>query len=230
LRYALYFTPAPGSALARFGAESLGYDADGGAVGPPAPVPGLGAESVFALTEEPRLYGFHATLKAPIRLAGGATEQELLSECRRFAESRPAVPVGRLEVRAIGPFLALVPRDPPPELGLFAAECVAHFDPFRAPLTEAERDRRIGAGLTPRQVFLLERWGYPHVFELFRFHMTLTGRLPDERRGPWRDALVERFGPLQGEAVTIDALALLRQAPGERFRVVERFPLTGAVP
>ena len=33
-------------------------------------------------------------------------------------------------------------------------------------------------GLSPRQDELLKRWGYPYVLEEWRFHLTLTGRMP----------------------------------------------------
>lgn len=61
------------------------------------------------------------------------------------------------------------------------------------------------------------------MFEEFRFHMTLTGRLPPERRRTWLERLQEDFGQLGREAVTIDALSLLRQdAPDSPFRIVDR--------
>ena len=37
------------------------------------------------LTSDPRKYGFHATLKAPMSLADGKTEVELLAACAAFA-------------------------------------------------------------------------------------------------------------------------------------------------
>ncbi len=45
-----------------------------------------------------------------------------------------------------------------------------------------ELQRRRAANLTPRQEFLLMHWGYPYVLDEFRFHMTLTRRLPDEKQ------------------------------------------------
>lgn len=215
-RYALYYTPEPASALGRFGAGVLG---DG-------PLPGWAAATrgaLAAVTAEARIYGFHATLKAPMRLAPGATEGDLLEACAALAAHRRAVPVGRLEVAGLGGFVALVPEAPPPELGLFAAECVAALDPLRAPLTPAERDRRHPDRLDPRGRALLDRWGYPHVFEAFRFHMTLTGRLPAEQRDLWLARLAEACPEI---ALAIDAVTVLRQDGAAPFRILRRIPFT----
>ena len=90
------------------------------------------------------------------------------------------------------------------------------LDPFRAPLTPSERARRRPEDLDPRRRALLDRWGYPHVFEAFRFHMTLTGRLADDAREAWRARLAASWPPLT-LTLTIDAVTLLR--PGRRGAV-----------
>ena len=53
-------------------------------------------------------------------------------------------------------------------------------NPLRAPLTPTEVAKRRPESLSPRQRDLLEAWGYPFVMEEFRFHLTLTDRLPEE--------------------------------------------------
>ena len=68
LRYAIYYAAAPGSELDRFGANLLGYDAWSGE---DLPFPDGVAERMpdwRDLTQDPRKYGFHATLKAPLAL------------------------------------------------------------------------------------------------------------------------------------------------------------------
>ena len=136
------------------------------------------------LTRDPRKYGFHATLKAPMALAIGKTEAGLLAACETFAGTPRAIPVIRPVVDAISGFIAVVPAEPSAELERLAADCVREFDSFRAPLTPEDRARRNPSALTPRQCDYLDRWGYPYVMEEFRFHMTLTGRLDAERREP----------------------------------------------
>ena len=122
------------------------------------------------------------------------------------------------------PFLALVPEAPPPELGLLAAECVAALDPFRAPLTEAERAKRRPERLDARGRALLARWGYPYVFEAFRFHMTLTDALPEADRDSWHRRLSEAYGAAGPEPLRIDAVSLLIQDGSEPFRLLARLP------
>ncbi|QGY02240.1 DUF1045 domain-containing protein [Methylobacterium mesophilicum SR1.6/6] len=219
-RYALYWLPAPGSRLEAFGRAVLGYDTvSGEAVAHPADLSGLAA-----VTGGARVYGFHATLKAPLRLAAGGTEADLVGAARDLAAAHPPVAVGPLRVAALGPFLALVPEAPPTSLGLLAAECVAALDPFRAPLTEAERAKRRPDRLDARGRALLDRWGYPFVFEAFRFHMTLTDALLEAERETWLARLSEAYAATAPEPVTIDAVCLLAQDGSGRFRLLARLP------
>src|SRR5262249_38258471 len=62
-RYAIYFVAAPESDLHRFGSAVLGYDCyTGDALAFPDEV-AKHHDAWHSLTEEPRRYGFHATLK-----------------------------------------------------------------------------------------------------------------------------------------------------------------------
>ena len=226
VRYAIYFTPPPDSGLARLGASVLGYDCyTGSPVSQPA-IQGIEPAELLAGTVEPRRYGFHGTLKAPFTLDQGWTFEDLRNSVVKFAKERPAFETGTISPRRIGRFIAMTPDEPCSELTLFAAECVAAFDHFRRPLSNEDRQRRAVHNLSPRQQALLERWGYPYVFDQFRFHMTLTGPLAEERVGRWLDSLGQYIsGP---KALVIDAVTLLEQASADaRFRVVERFELRG---
>jgi putative phosphonate metabolism protein len=227
-RFALYFTPAPRSRLARFGAGILGYDCDSGATVPQARLDGIEAAAAARAAAEPARYGFHGTLMAPFELAPGRSAGDLTATLAGFAAPRAPVSLGRLKVDSIGAFTALVPAGRQDAVGALAAECLSAFDDFRAPLDARDRARRLAAGLSPRQSELLERWGYPYVFEEFRFHMTLTGRLPADERARWLPALAAAFAPLADEPVEVDAVSLLRQDDrAARFRVVARHPLQG---
>ncbi len=135
-------------------------------------------------------------------------------------------------IRALGDFVALVPAEPSDVLNTLAQDCVETFDGFRAPLTEADRARRNPAALSPRQLENLDRWGYHLVGEDFRFHMTLTGRVPADRRAAIVAMLTEQFATCDDEtgaapaALAIDRIALLRQDDADaRFRVVMHLPL-----
>jgi putative phosphonate metabolism protein len=226
-RYAIYHAAARTGALDRFGAHMLGYD---GWTGEELPFPEDVVRAVpdwRDLTEDPRKYGFHATLKAPMALADGKTEAELLAACEFFAETPRPIPVITPVVNSISGFLAVVPTEPSAELERLAAECVSAFDSFRAPLTPEDRARRNPEKLTPRQCEYLDRWGYPYVMEEFRFHMTLTGRLRSERREPLLSMLRQRFAAIGLTRLAIDGIALFRQdGAASRFRIIGHWPLS----
>ncbi len=216
-RYAIYFVPPAETALYRFGASVLGYDAYGGDDVPfIAGVAPDWADQVL----EPRVYGFHATLKPPFRLADDVTFDDLKAAFDAFAPSQSVVDVGPLQVRAIGAFIALTPAGPCPALDALAGACVRAFDRLRAPMNERERERRLAAPLTERQKQHLDRWGYPYVFEDFRFHMTLTGPLAEDARTRALEWLSEAFTQAPAvQRLILDRLVIARQ-DGEKFRVV----------
>jgi putative phosphonate metabolism protein len=228
-RYAIYYVPDPGTALDRFGAELLGYDAHSGTDLPFPDSILRSAPDWPDLTRDPRKYGFHATLKAPLSLAHRKTEAELVAACAAFAGAPRSVPVIRPVVGSISGFIAVVPGEPVPELKRLAADCVSEFDQFRAPLTTQDRARRNPSQLTPRQCEHLDRWGYPYVMEEFRFHMTLTGRIGAERREPVLTMLRNRFLALGLDTLAIERIGLFRQeSANSRFRIINHWQLRNA--
>jgi putative phosphonate metabolism protein len=228
-RYAIYYAPAPGSELDRFGAQLLGYDAFGGGDLPFADGIEQTVPDWRELTQDPRKYGFHATLKAPMPLAPDATEAELLAACKAFAGTARKIPVIRPVVDSISGFTAVLSADPSPELERLAADCTREFDSFRAPLTPDDRARRNPSRLTIRQRDYLDRWGYPYVMEDFRFHLTLTGRLDAGRRAAILPILQQRFAALGITTLAIDRIALFRQDGADsRFTIVGHHALTPA--
>ncbi|MGY8666758.1 DUF1045 domain-containing protein [Bradyrhizobium sp. UFLA05-109] len=225
-RYAIYYAADADSMLSRFGAELLGYDAHSGRELPfPAEALHLAADW-HDVTADPRKYGFHGTLKAPMALAGGKTEAELVAACAAFASKPRPIPVIRPIVDSISGFIAVIPSEPVSELTQLAADCVRDFDAFRASLTANDRARRNPDGLPERQRDYLDRWGYPYVMEEFRFHMTLTGRLDAERRAPIVEMLRKRFAELRLVTLAIDRIALFRQEnAAARFHIIGEWPL-----
>ena len=220
-RYAIYYAATPLGELDRFGAHLLGYDAfSGQELAFPDNIERI-VPDWRALTQDPRKYGFHATLKAPLVLPPGKTEAELVAALESFARSPRPIPVIKPVVRAIGDFIAIVPAERSLELEQLADECVRAFDAFRAPLTPEDRARRNPDRLTPPQRDHLDRWGYPYVMEDFRFHMTLTGRLVAERREEVLAVLRQRFAALDIASLAIDRIALFRQDDASsRFQVL----------
>ncbi len=220
-RYAIYFVPPADSVLYRFGSSILGYDCHTGTM---ADRPrGVDVPEDWAdLTEAPRRYGFHATLKAPFRLSQAYDEAALVHDVAGFGDQARDVALVEPVVRSLGQFIAIVPRGRNVVLDRLAADCVRHFDRFRAPLSAADRARRVTSKLTERERSNLNQWGYPYVFDDFRFHMTLTGPIGDERRGVIADLLSTLFFRCHdGQAVPIDRIVLLRQDHEEaHFRVL----------
>lgn len=229
MRYALYFTPPKEDALTLAAAAWLARDAflDGRVATPE--VARLSTEEHSSLTVEPRRYGFHATLKAPFELAAGRTETELLAALDEFSAESEPFEIPSLTLGALGPFFALVPGAPSDALSRFAAETVRRFEPFRAPLSDEDIARRKPEMLSPAERDNLSTWGYPYVFDEFRFHMTLTGPVPEERRETVREILEEAFAGFLGKSLPVSALALFVEPKrGGPFAVHSLMPLGDA--
>ena len=209
-RFAVYVVPPAASPLARAANAWLGYDPVTGRALTQPPVPSIPPDRLAAVTAAPRRYGFHGTMKAPFALDPARSLSELMAALDRLCAGQEPFEL-QLELGSIGGFLALVPASPSPELAALAATCVRDLDPFRAPLTPEDRARRSVEHLSPRECEHLERWGYPHVMDLFRFHMTLTQRLAAPEHDRMRDVLTPLLAPLLARPLRIDRLALLRQ-------------------
>ncbi|MCT7376157.1 DUF1045 domain-containing protein [Chelativorans salis] len=220
MRYAIYFTPDQDDPLGRVAARWLGRSVFGRQVPAPVAVDTFSAAEIAFHTAAPRRYGFHATLKAPFRLAEGRSEGELTAALAQFAAEREPVVLERIKATRLGSFFAIVPETPSPELDRLAGEVVEEFEPFRAPLTPEEIERRGPENLTPEQLKNLHKWGYPYVFDAFRFHMTLTGRVPEAEAKRMERAIDAFFGPLLLEPLELSSLALFAEPePGAPFHI-----------
>jgi putative phosphonate metabolism protein len=229
LRYALYFTPAEDAPLTRAASDWLGRNAFTGAPLPHDEYPGFDTDEILTLTEDPRRYGFHATLKAPFSLKDGCSEADLIAALTEFCTRQTAFAIPSVVVGQLGPFFALVPEALHPPLQDFAAAVVEQFEPFRAPLSQADIARRNPNRLSERQRNNLLTWGYHHVFEDFRFHMTLTGPVPEGRADLMAKLLEYRFAPFTGKPLAIDSLTLFVEPErGAPFLVQSRQPLSPA--
>ena len=223
MRYAVYFTPERDHPLARAAASWLGRDAFTGAPVVPPAVSGLSPAEIAFHTAAARRYGFHATIKAPFRLADGESEASLLDALDAYAGKTAPVQVPRLVIGQIDGFFALLPSGGFAELKAFAASVVTAFDRFRAPITETEIERRNPETLSAEQFRNLCQWGYPYVFDAFRFHMALSGRVSGGEAARVRAALEEVFEPVLAEPATIDGLAVfVEPEAGGPFTVLSR--------
>lgn len=223
-RLAVYFTPHEDAPLTRLASSWLGRDVFRNAP-VRAALNGFSRETWRAATSDPRLYGFHATLKPPFRLIFNRREEELRESLRSLAASRRKFKAPPLQVAPLSSFLALTLSAPCPKLTELAAACVRDLDAFRAPPTEEEVARRRRAKLTSGQLENLAQWGYPYVMDEWRFHMTLTSSLDPKVFVLVKPHLESLFADHCHEPVDVDSICLFEQ-PGERepFRFLERFP------
>lgn len=225
VRYAVYFAPRPTDPLWTFGSSVLGRDASTGRH-LDYPTPLLDRMPDWpAIVAGAAQYGFHATLKAPFHLAAGVDEPRLLDAVDRLARRLHAVDLGRLEVAAMTRFVALLPGTPPRALHDLAAAVVRDLDDLRAPLSDADRQRRQPQSLTVRQRRQLDRWGYPFVLEDFRFHMTLSGPLAGSGLTTARDSLRQLYATVAAP-VSLDQLCIFRQpSRTAAFQIISRHVL-----
>lgn len=226
-RFAIYYAPAAEHPLWAKASAWLGRDAATGADIQHPHLSGLEGLDLKALTEDPRHYGFHATLVAPFELAEGKSQDELLQFAKRFAASQVGFEAD-IAPAALGSFLAFRISGQSGAIQALHEACVRAFHPFRAPQSEFDLARRRRAPLTAEQDALLIRWGYPYVFSEFRFHMTLTGRIPDETdRACILTALRSYFADVTGPH-RFDGIAVFKQDQRDApFSIVARASFGG---
>ncbi|SBW07259.1 Phosphonate metabolism protein (modular protein) [uncultured delta proteobacterium] len=230
-RYAVYHVPERGSALERLGSSLLGRDIHGVSLPAQPDLGGLTAEELFSLTRDARRYGLHATLKPPFFLQPGMTEHDLIDAAEAFTAARRPLPLPALAVTRIGSFLALTvhPRndaeaEEAENVRILAREAVAFFDGFRAPPSEEELNRRRAKGLTLRQERYLWRWGYPYVFDEFRFHITLTDSIRDPILAAALEANLRLYLAPACKNNWIEAITVCRSDGEGNFTVLHRAP------
>jgi putative phosphonate metabolism protein len=226
-RFAVYYAPSYASAWWQAGCAWLGRDAQTGDDCVRPQPPGL-TRPLAALTDAPRRYGWHGTLVAPFSPGADIRQDDVLDAVRAWAltQQRFALPV---EAATLGDFVALRPADAHGDARMreVAASALQALDTLRARPSAADVARRLAAPLSERQRALLLEWGYPYVFDEFRFHMTLSNSLADAAERTtllawWRQRTPE-LGPL-----AIDQAALfVEPAPGEPFMLWQRLPFRG---
>lgn len=221
-RHAIYYAPRRGSAWHAFGCHWLGRDE---ITGDRLDQPLAAGTDLPALTEEPRRYGWHATLKAPFRL--NSTPAQLYERLAVLARQLRPVSLGTLVPVYMDGFVALTPSMRSPAVEAVAALCVTDLDALRAPLTAEEMARRQPERLDARGRELLAAYGYPHVLERFRFHMTLTGRVSATRAGELIAHIAQEIAELnRAEPPMLDRLCVFREPqPGADFLCVHEVEL-----
>jgi hypothetical protein len=221
-RVALYFAPREDHPLWQAGCDWLGRDSRLQARLTP-----WSRDVVSA----PWRYGFHATLAAPMALRDLALAADFEVALTRLAAGIACFAMPQLEVAALGNFLALRPREPLGDghaLRELADACVHFADTWRAPLGQAELRRRLGGDLDERQRRQVERHGYAHVFEDWRFHMTLSNsfdppqQLASAAAQALRQAAQDHFSAALAAALVCEDICLFEEAAPGRALVLTR--------
>lgn len=225
MRYAVYFTPPHDDPLTETAQSWLGRNAfTGESLAAKSHVAFSGAK-VSLHTASPRRYGFHATIVAPFTLKGGVTETELVEGLHAFCAKQNPIAIQQSIIGQMDAFFAIVPAEPHVLLNQLANDAVVYFSDMQAPLNERELARRTSQTLSARQISLLQRWGYPFVMEEFRFHMTLTGKVPASERAAMSDTLRDVFADALKQPLEVGGLALfVEPEPGAPFMVRSYVP------
>ena len=121
----------------------------------------------------------------------------------------------------------MIPSAPCPRLAALAAAAVRDPDPFRQPAGADELARRRAAGLSATHERNLTDWGYPYVLDEFRFHLTLTGALPDTQAGAVMTALSPLTAPFCRDPLPVREICLFGERPDRFFELLRRYPLGG---
>lgn len=226
MRFALYASPAADDPMLAAMEQWFGRSAFGRTVSPQAgPFSPPDHES---LTQSRARYGFHATMVAPFVLADDKDENALKAGVAAFCSETAPVDVGALKVATFGRYLALAPVDQPQALTDLAQALVEHTQNLRAPLSDAEFERRNTPDLSPRRRALLKRWGYAATEEEFRFHMTLAGPVDPPLLDRGRDYLDDLLAPFAARPFVIDRLYLFCEPePPGPFHIVDHWSLDG---
>jgi putative phosphonate metabolism protein len=223
-RLAVYYVPEPDDPLAEAGGAWLGRDAESGAVLRQPAIDGIAR-----LTASPRRYGFHATLKPPLRLASGAAPEDFVDAARELGRTVAPFVAPRLRIGLLDGFLAILQAEPSDALHALADRAVTGLDRFRAPPDEAELARRHPERLDERGRQLLQCFGYPHVLERWQFHMTLSERLDDAAAAMLPAKAAAHFAAALAQPRIIRSIALCAEPePDADFTLIERIRLIGA--
>lgn len=219
MRVAVYYAPALQDPLWPAACAWLGWDPERGSAVSGGIIPP-------AITADAQLYGFHCTLKPPMRLC--TDYGSFLDDVDALAARLAPFHMPTLKVADLSGFLAIRNTEPSDPLRRLADACVESLDRHRAPPTQVELQRRRAAGLTPEREAYLVRWGYPLVFDEWRFHMTLTRRLNGDEHAQYRPRAEAHFASALPHPRACTHLSIFTQpAPGQHFRIAERLPLRG---
>ena len=155
-RYAIFYTPQPGTALSAFGRSWFGRANDGVTLQAFSDAGLSGASFARLAPAKGRYTGLHAMIMAPFTPRDGIGADALKTQLINFAARRKPMATGPLTLARAGRFLVLRPIEAMPALDWLAAQCVASFEDFAASPSDAERGEPANSNLSNAQRLLLE--------------------------------------------------------------------------
>jgi hypothetical protein len=199
-RYAILYTPQPGTALASFGRSWFGRANDGVTLQAFSDA-GLSATGFARLAPVPGSYGgLHALIKAPFAPRAGIGLDTIKTRLVNFAQRGKPLATGPLTLARAGRFLVLRPVEATPTLDWLAAQCAASFEDFATSPGDAESQNR--------------------------FSITLTGPLESAHLERVTQALWPVLEDICASGVTVDALSLFGDSGGRApMRALGRYRL-----
>jgi hypothetical protein len=228
-RYAVYFAPNVEQHWWAQASQWLGRCAVSQQMNVQPLIAGVSTKRFAELTEHPRRYGFHATMRAPFVLTSQYQPTDLIDRVNMLCRDVKPFVLPRLQVTLLDQFLALVPERNAAQVTLLEEQCVTVLNDYAEPLGPEELGRRRSAGLSAQEDALLLRWGYPYVLERFRFHCSLTGSLVSASRqeiSALTQAAHQHFDQLP--PCLFDSLAIfVEPTRGADFVLLQQCPLMG---
>ena len=231
-RVAIYFLPKKNSSLENFGKNLLGRD--------------INKKKKISLTrrqkyfinrgftyfdelkdycEEPAKYGFHATLKAPFRLKRNVKTKNFYDVISHIAAQHSRFKIKGLKIVYSKKFTFIISRKPNKLLINLENDLVKHLDTFRAELNKTEIKKRIPDSLTFKQNKYLKEWGYPFVFDQFKFHMTLMNQNNNKLSNKQKLELEKLIYKISNNVIEFNEISLLGENKNGHFEEIKRFKL-----
>jgi hypothetical protein len=226
-RYAVWWLPRPGSALAQFGVDWTGWCPDRGTTHVRRALAVL-SRSRAGVPGATRLRGLHATIRAPFRLAPGRSAWALETALAELAGRTPPIRLPRLRLSVDDERVVLAPmRADEAVTGLLSgvAGTVRRFE------SGHEDAALTGTGaVTAAGIVLANAPAGHHGPDrpLARFRIPLTDRLEPQAAAGVIGDLAPLLAPIMARPQSLAELALVGDpGRGRPWRLLERFGLDG---
>ena len=222
-RYAIYYAPLENSELDIFGKCWLGWDPYKGSQTTKSDfskLPDFEKFSKFVVA--PKQYGFHGTIKAPFRLKDGFTYNDLENQVGEISKQIHSFYLDQLIIKKLGNFIGLIPTNNL-KVNAVSNKFVKELDYLRDELSESEIKKRKPHKLTSNQKQLLFKWGYPYVFNEFKFHLTLTSKLNNVEIDDVFKSLQNILKQVNLSKINFNNICIFGQKSDEKFYFIKRF-------